>query len=371
MQISRVLERLRSEVVNLRALVLGGPPLDDGGGVASVCRAEVAALEHAGFTTRYVSTHSLIEGKLGQRTLKSGRWSGAVEALRGSRLKGFDYDLVVSNGTVGWGLECSRSVHFYHGTYAGQAKAIRPFIKARGYMKLRYFDSGLLEKQAGTGKQCLANSHQTAAEVSNFFGHKCAVVWCSVDVKKFVPGPPNARLLADLRAKNVKPLCLFVGAGRPTKGEHLIYSMIPQLRDFEWIVIGNPASVPRDLGEQVVVHSGVSPELMPALLRSVDLVVAPSLYESFGLLVAEALACGTPVVTSKNGLSDLLLADSEFKRFVLEEQPDAQTVADRIRHALDDREEARRIALKGRAAIERLLSPDVWAKRFLEEVNVT
>lgn len=38
-----------------------------------------------------------------------------------------------------------------------------------------------------------------------------------------------------------------------------------------------------------------------ALLRSSDLYVSPSLYEGFGIAIAEALACGCPVVTSKNG----------------------------------------------------------------------
>jgi len=37
------------------------------------------------------------------------------------------------------------------------------------------------------------------------------------------------------------------------------------------------------------------------LLRTSDLYVSPSLYEGFGIAIAEALACGCPVVTSKNG----------------------------------------------------------------------
>ena len=37
------------------------------------------------------------------------------------------------------------------------------------------------------------------------------------------------------------------------------------------------------------------------LLQSVDIFLTPTLYEGFGVAIAEALACGTPVITSDNG----------------------------------------------------------------------
>ena len=40
---------------------------------------------------------------------------------------------------------------------------------------------------------------------------------------------------------------------------------------------------------------------MPAFLASLDALVVPSRYESFGLAAAEALAAGTPIVTADQG----------------------------------------------------------------------
>ena len=47
--------------------------------------------------------------------------------------------LVLSNSTVGW-YRFDKSVkhaHFFHGTYRGQAEAIRPYIKYRGYLRMK------------------------------------------------------------------------------------------------------------------------------------------------------------------------------------------------------------------------------------------
>jgi alpha-1,6-mannosyltransferase len=42
-------------------------------------------------------------------------------------------------------------------------------------------------------------------------------------------------------------------------------------------------------------------------MASVDVVIAPSPYETFGLTILESLACGTPVVVSNNGAGQELI----------------------------------------------------------------
>lgn len=55
----------------------------------------------------------------------------------------------------------------------------------------------------------------------------------------------------------------------------------------------------KDLNTDVAEYRGyASPATMPALLGGATLLVQPSRYEPFALTVAEALACGTPVVVS-------------------------------------------------------------------------
>ncbi len=68
---------------------------------------------------------------------------------------------------------------------------------------------------------------------------------------------------------------------------------------------------------------------LAALYRGARCLVYPSLYEGFGIPVVEAMACGTPVVTSR----DSAMADVVGPAAVLVDPHDASSVADGIAEA--------------------------------------
>ena len=67
---------------------------------------------------------------------------------------------------------------------------------------------------------------------------------------------------------------------------------------------------------------------LPWHYNAADVLLAPSYYESFGLVALEALACGTPVVAARTGGLSTLVRDGETGYLVPLHTPECY--ADRI-----------------------------------------
>jgi glycosyltransferase involved in cell wall biosynthesis len=85
--------------------------------------------------------------------------------------------------------------------------------------------------------------------------------------------------------------------------------------------------------QQAVLFLGYVPrEILIALYNLAEALVFPSLYEGFGLPVVEAMACGTPVITSRNGSLDEI--SGEAAEFV--EPTSIESIAEALRRVLND-----------------------------------
>ena len=87
----------------------------------------------------------------------------------------------------------------------------------------------------------------------------------------------------------------------------------------------------------------VPPEALPVLLRQAQAVAYPSLEEGFGLPALEALACGTPLVTSAGSPMTDLAGDAALA--VPRDDPAALALA--LAQLLDDEELAGRLRRLG------------------------
>ncbi|HEX6967035.1 MAG TPA: glycosyltransferase family 1 protein [Gemmatimonadaceae bacterium] len=72
----------------------------------------------------------------------------------------------------------------------------------------------------------------------------------------------------------------------------------------------HPDLLPRELAESVVVPGLIAHEDMPAVYSMARALVFPSLYESFGIPIVEAMACGCPTITSDRGACREVAADA-------------------------------------------------------------
>ena len=100
------------------------------------------------------------------------------------------------------------------------------------------------------------------------------------------------------------------------------------------------------------------------ILTHATVLACPSIYEPFGLVNLEAMACGTPVVASAVGGIGEVVVDAETGYLVPLERGDhrfagpadekafAAAFAARLNAVLDDRAEADRMGRAGRARVE-------------------
>jgi glycosyltransferase involved in cell wall biosynthesis len=97
-------------------------------------------------------------------------------------------------------------------------------------------------------------------------------------------------------------------------------------------------------------------------MRTADLLVSPAHYEPFSLVLLEAMACGTPVVTTANvGAADLVTPDCGL---IVLDPGDAAALAAALRDLAGDAGRRAAMGRAARVAAERWGWPQV-ADRYL------
>lgn len=148
-----------------------------------------------------------------------------------------------------------------------------------------------------------------------------------------VPKPATLLPIAGL------PKLLFVGRITRVKGIDLLLDALEQLatggRAFETTVVANLLDADPALGDQlranasrlsITVLQPMPPSQLAAVYRSQDILVLPSRFDSFGLVVAEALSHGCGVVVSPN-VGASMLVQEPFNGMTLKQGSSAELAA--------------------------------------------
>lgn len=194
---------------------------------------------------------------------------------------------------------------------------------------------------------------------------KLRMVPCGVDTTRFSPDGPAAeraerpRLLAAAPLTDPRSLGIAVRA-------------LAEIPEAELVIMGGPdqelgqdpayqslVRMAKKLGvaDRLVWTGHVAPDELPALLRSADLLVSTSAYEPVGMLAVQAMASGTPVITSAVGAEQDAVVDMTTGLLTSPAQP--MQLALRIRRLLAN---ALRLEAYGIAAADRAKSRYAWER---------
>lgn len=136
---------------------------------------------------------------------------------------------------------------------------------------------------------------------------KLRVIINGIDLWRFSPAsePTQRQHLRSELGLTASPLLLFVGSGFERKGLAQLLQAMHNGGEWHLAVVGRDKHQARylqlaeRLGVEERVHfAGVVPDVTP-YYRCADLLVHPCLYEPFGNVVLEAMACGLGVVTNQ------------------------------------------------------------------------
>jgi glycosyltransferase involved in cell wall biosynthesis len=160
-------------------------------------------------------------------------------------------------------------------------------------------------------------------------------VFPGVDLGVFRPDGPTSSAALPPRAAGMLRVVSLGRADVPWKGGgELRQALAEGLPPLELCLFGTPdvaeARHPWGL-ERRLGQLGTAD--LATLLRSADLVVSPSWYESFPLPPLEAMACGAPVLTTREGTEDYAVHD--VNAFVVPGR-DSSALNAALRQLLDD-----------------------------------
>ena len=161
----------------------------------------------------------------------------------------------------------------------------------------------------------LTVSEASKRDILRFFDvppEKVVVIYNAIDERFLAPANPERMDLVKKRYQLDHPFVLYVGNIKPHKNLERLIASFARARgqcddNLKLIIIGDEISKYPGLRQQVHRHKldkhvrflGFQPmETLAAFYRLARAFVFPSLYEGFGLPPLEAMACGTPVVTS-------------------------------------------------------------------------
>jgi glycosyltransferase involved in cell wall biosynthesis len=198
------------------------------------------------------------------------------------------------------------------------------FPEVSGFIT-RYRYKILLPRTLKTSDKIIVISHNTKKDLMNRFKipeNKIKVIYLAAN-ENYKPLNENEIIKIKQKYNLNYSFILYVGGLAPNKNVERLIKAYYKLKKLDikhkLIITGVKRYRYKSIFETIeklnlqkdVIFTGYVPdEDLPALYNAADLFVYPSLYEGFGLPPLEAMACGTPVITSNTSSLPEVVGDA-------------------------------------------------------------
>ncbi|MBF8636181.1 glycosyltransferase family 1 protein [Pseudomonas putida] len=182
-----------------------------------------------------------------------------------------------------------------------------------------------------------------------------------VDLETFNPARRDPQVRAELGIADTCRLLIYAGRGSREKNLPVLLECMRQLgRGYHLLLVGSnmPANVPDNVS---VIGQFCPPDQVARLMASADLLVHAGDQETFGLVILEAMASGTPVVAVRAGAFGEIVNDQCGR---LCQPNDARAMALAVREAFEAG--ARKLGAQARRHVEQHYSWDNVVNGLLE-----
>ncbi len=156
--------------------------------------------------------------------------------------------------------------------------------------------------------EAVSISYFLKGELKKETGIISQVEHCKINTKRFHLGINGSKIRKKYKINN-EPLLLFVGRISPHKGVHLLIEAFKLLRkkvpNAKLIIVGKHSfddyskKLKDSAGRNVIFAGAVKDEEMAHYYAACDVYTTATLWEGYDLPIAEAQACGKPVVAFK------------------------------------------------------------------------
>ncbi|HVC45599.1 MAG TPA: glycosyltransferase family 4 protein [Candidatus Binataceae bacterium] len=257
------------------------------------------------------------------------RRDGAELVLSFARI--FDADILRSGG--GAHASYMRAARRWQTTAQGAAMRLSPYHRVQMMVEARGFRGPRL-------RRAIAVSRLVRDDLIATFGLAPAVavtLYNGVELERFVPAIDAGERRAIRSAIGVAddaPAVMFVGNGFARKGLRFLLEAWPVLGDVpRLVVVGTDRAaetykrLARPMGDRVIFLGRRGD--VDRLLRGADVLAIPSLFEPFGNVALEAMACGAPALTSAQcGVAEVM--SGALGAFVVKDPANRVELAERM-----------------------------------------